>query len=93
MLTNDKVLSLAIWHQRHFMKLLAEPAYTPLGRSVREAECKDYLRIWTIAKDEAIAGTPLNLMSEEVQSEVFDAVQSGDFDDLLGRGEFKDDAE
>lgn len=54
---------------------------------MRVSECKEYIRIWTSIEERAKRATndelALDGVSEEEAAEIFDAVECGDYNDML----------
>jgi hypothetical protein len=73
-LTSGQVLALADYHIRHFTRMEGRPG-------VREDERCHYLRLWR-----AIHAKGGQDLAPFEQTEVTEAVMSGDFDESLGLG-------
>jgi hypothetical protein len=79
-LTDKQVLELAKEHVEHFQRMLRWQ-----DKTVRPEECKHYLDIWRgvldLWKDHPTGWR--GKLSPEALNEIQDAVESGDYDDLL----------
>ncbi len=78
----DKLVELADAHIARFGRLvvLAEEENHP---GIRTSECRVYLNLWTDAKRRLLTGQELDPSQRD---EIQDAIECGDYDELLGLG-------
>jgi hypothetical protein len=79
---NEKMLELAGSHVSHFQNLIRR------GQGIRIDECEMYLDIWRSVElkvNRALRdGRALDNLSVEESGEIQDAINCGDYDELLG---------
>jgi hypothetical protein len=80
-LSAKQLLALAKRHVRRFKRLL-DPSF-PSPESVRRDECEAYLALWTKIRDYQAAANERITLTPEERNEVFDAIDSGDSDNLF----------
>lgn len=80
-LSAKQLLALAKRHVRRFKRLL-DPSF-PSPESVRRDECMAYLALWTKIRDYQSAANERITLTPEENGEVYDAINSGDDNDLF----------
>lgn len=79
-LSAAQLLALAERHVRRFKRLL-DPGFSA-PESVRRDECEAYLALWTGLRDRLLSGHFV-AFTPAIEAEIFDAINSGDDDDLF----------
>jgi hypothetical protein len=81
-LTSAQLIALAQSHIRRYDNLIAAANSGHPG--IRVDECVEYLRIWTDTLSSAQEGRVFDSMSGLSKWEVRDAIESGEYDEMLG---------